>query len=105
MEMQGLTSKDIDVECSDDHLLELFYDLNDWELVARHLGLKDADINSIKYNFGLTIQLKRLYTLKKWKSNNVLTGTATYRVLLRSLLKCKYFELASKVSKLIKTSV
>ena len=48
------------------------------------------------------VELKRLYTLQKWRSKGIVTGTAvTYRVLIEALLKCECSNSAIAVCKLI----
>lgn len=103
MEKWELTSSDVDQECDDDYLLKFSLNLVNWELVGRHLELTDPDINSIKHNVTLDTVLKCYHALKKWRSKNLITGTATYRLLLRKLLEseCNH-ELALEVCRLLK---
>ena len=70
-------------------------------LVANHLGLSQADIESIKFGARDSMELMRLYTLQKWKDKGVLDETATYRVLLEALLLSGNEETALEVCKLL----
>ena len=97
----GLASTDIDQELDDDHILDIYPNLEKWERVSAHLGLRQADITAIKQAAVNDIELMRLYALRKWKSMSVLKGTDTFRVLLKALLKCGCTELALEVCKLI----
>lgn len=76
-----------------------------WELVAVHLGLKTADIEAIKHDATHNFELMRLYALKKWQSIGLLTGTATYRVLIEALLKCGGSESAMQLCELLKKNI
>ena len=96
-----LTSEDIDKEVSDDNILKIYQQLEKWEEVAFHLHLTSADIEAIKGDAIHDMNLKRLYTLQRWKRK--VTGTepgATYRVLIEALLNCDSRS-ADALSKLI----
>ena len=100
LERNGLTYDDIDQECSDDDILEIYQDLEKWEEVASHLRLKRTDIEDIKQE--ATANLRRLYTLQKWKSvGTIRDNSATYRVLIKALLKCGLADLAQTVCELL----
>lgn len=98
---QQLTSDEVDQECTDEFILKIYRDLEKWEQVSLHLGLKSVDIETINNDFQSS-DLKRHKALDMWKSINLFTGTATYRMLLRALLECGCRELALKVCELIK---
>ena len=98
----GLASTDVDQELDDDHILEIYPNLEKWERVSAHLGLKQPDITAIKQAAVNDIELMRLYALQKWKSMSVLKGTDTFRVLLKALLKCGCTEIALEVCELLK---
>ena len=100
----GLMYKDVNRECRDDHILEISQQLEQWELVATRLGLTLAEIGAIKYN-NRSIDMMRYNTLKKWKSKALLSGTATYRVLLQALLALSCNDLANQVCSLLKESL
>ncbi len=100
----GLTYKDGNRECRDDHILNISMQLEQWELVATWLGLTPAEIEAIKGN-NQTIEMMRYKTLKKWKFKALLSGTATYRVLLQALLDCGYNDQAKRVCSLLKESL
>lgn len=98
MERWELTNNDVDRECSDKFILKIDHELVNWELVSSHLGLKSADVADIKYDSSLSVELKRFNVLRKWRSNNLLTGTATGR---RALLEPRCNELAKIVCQLL----
>ncbi len=101
----GLTCTDGNKECKDDHILNISLQLEKWELVAAWLGLTAAEIEAIKYNNQCNIEMMRLNCLKKWKSKALLTGTATYRVLLQALLALSCNDQAKQVCSLLKESL
>ncbi len=76
-------------ECKDEHIFDISQQMENWVLVAARLGLTAAEIEVIKYD-NQSIQVKRLSTLRKWKSKALLSGTctATYQVLLQALVDC-----------------
>ncbi|XP_064382042.1 uncharacterized protein LOC135330979 isoform X2 [Halichondria panicea] len=95
----GIVGYEIDQECSDDQILDIYHDLEKWEQVACHLGLKATDIEEIEYKAMREVELMRLHTLKKWKRKD--PSNATYRVLLTALLKCGCANSAEQLCKLI----
>ena len=100
----GLTCTDGNKECKDDHILNISEQLEKCELVATRLGLTPAEIEAIEYN-NRTIEMMRYKTLKKWKCKALLSGTATYRVLLQALLDCGCNDQAKQVCSLLKESL
>ncbi|XP_064392770.1 uncharacterized protein LOC135340370 isoform X3 [Halichondria panicea] len=100
----GLTCTDGNKECKDDHILNISMQLEQWELVATWLGLTAAEREAIKGN-NQTIEMMRYNTLKKWKSKALLSGTATYRVLLQALLDCGCNDQAKRACSLLKKSL
>ncbi len=100
----GLTCTDGNKECKDDHILNISLKLEQWELVATRLGLTAAEREAIKGN-NQTIEMMRYKALKKWKSKNLLNGTATYRVLLQALLALSCNDQAKQVCSLLKESL
>ena len=101
----GLTCKDVDGECKDEHILNISLQLEKWELVATWLRLTAPEIEAIKYNNQCNIEMMRLNCLKKWKSKALLSGTATYRVLLQALLALSCNDQAKQVCSLLKVSL
>ena len=66
------------------------------------MGLTRADIKVIEGEAMREVELKRLYTLQNWKRKSKATETAaTYRVLIRALLKCECSSAAILLCKLI----
>ena len=102
LQKTGLASTDIDQELNDNHILDIYPNLEKWERVSAHLGLRQADITAIKQDAANDTELRRLYALRKWKSMSVLKGTDTFRELLKALLKCGCTELALEVCELLK---
>ncbi len=49
--------------------------------------------------------MMRYNTLKKWKSKALLSGAATYRILLQALLDCGCNDQAKRVCSLLKESL
>ena len=97
-----LSKDDIDKEVSNEHILEIYLQLENWRLVAVHLGLTQADIQTIFSQAVLEGEtLMRLYMLQEWKRKKILDGTATYRVLLKALIKCNCSESAIQVGTLL----
>ena len=96
-----LSDEDIDKEVSDDHILEIYPQLEKWKRVAAHLGLTQADVQAIESGARPDEELMRLYTLQEWKRKKRLDGTATYQVLLQVLTKCKCSESALQVCELL----
>ena len=99
----GLTDDDINREVEDEHINEIYRQLEKWELVAHHLGLTKPDIEAIRAKQGMGLQ--RLYTLQEWKNKGKVYGVATYRVLLKALHECGCSDIVVKVCKLLKTPV
>ena len=97
-----LTTADICKEVCDKHICDICDQMGEAILVATHLGLSKADIEAIKYRAGQDMKLMRLYILQEWKTEGLINGTATYQVLLEALLKCKSFNTAYEVCKLLK---
>ena len=75
--------------------------MENWKLVAKHLGLSRADIQAIQHKSMQDEQLMRLYTLEEWKNKNLIYGTATYRVLLEASLRSGCAETATQVCELL----
>ena len=97
-----LSNDDINKEVSDDHILEIYPQLENWRLVAVHLGLTQADVQAIVSQATLGGEtLMRVYMLQEWKKKKRLDGTATYQVLLKALIKCNCSESALQVCKLL----
>ena len=97
-----LSDEDIDKEVSDDHILEIYPQLENWRLVAIHLGLTQADVQAIVSQATLGGEtLMRVYMLQEWKKKKRLDGTATYQVLLKALIKCNCSESALQVCELL----
>ena len=99
-----LSDEDIDKEVSDEHIDEIYPQLEKWELVAHHLGLSGPDIEAIEHKAQRGVRLMRLYTLQEWKSKGTLDGTAVYRVLLEALLKSGSSNSAVQVCRLLQQS-
>ena len=90
--------KDIDKECSDEHILDIALILEKWELVARSVGLNSTDIETIKHS-STDLELQRMHFLERWKKK--FAFNATYRCLVEGLLKCNLTDLAVRVCSLL----
>ena len=97
----GLSSNDVDQKVSDEHILKIYAQMVHPILMANHLGLSQADIESIEFRARDNMEMVRLYILQKWKDKGVLDETATYRVLLEALLLSGNEKTALKVCKLL----
>ena len=93
----NLSNESINKEVSDDHILEIYLQLERWKQVAAHLGLTRADTRAVETEAGSDDKLMRLYMLQDWKEKKKLGGTATYQVLLEALIKCECSETATKI--------
>ena len=97
----NLTSDDIDKEVSDEHVLMCDFNVKyeNWDLVAAGLGLTLTDLKTIRYTptqLSMKPKLKRLCIIQTWRAKEK-HGTATYRVLLKALMKNKCEESAEEV--------
>ena len=98
----GVAPETLDKKCSDDHLRSISLFL-DWQTVAPHLGLSEADQEEIESD-GKKDSVKRLKTLMKWKAK--FAFKATYGRLIKVLLTTGRADHAEEVCKLLKgTSV
>ena len=105
LQKYGLTNDDVDQECSNEHILEISKNLVKWKLLSLHLRLNQADIETVENNAAHDIELMRLQALMKWKSVSVTRNfAATYRVLLKALLKCECSEKAQQLCELLKSN-
>ena len=55
--------------------------------MATHLGLTQADVQAIEGRARPDEELMRLYMLQEWRGKERLSGTATYQVLLKALIR------------------
>ena len=97
----GLTSNEIDQKVSDEHILEIYVQMVNPILVATHLGLSQADIESIQFKARDSMKMMRLYILLDWKEKGTLDETPTYRVLFKALLNSGNSKTALEVCKLL----
>ena len=97
----GLTTNDINKEVSEKHILEIYARMINPVLVANHLCLSKADIESIELRARDSMKLMRLYVLQDWKEMGSLDETATYGVLLEALLNSGNSKTALEISKLL----
>ena len=101
----SLTNVDIHMEVSDEHILEIYLQLENWEQVAPHLGLTNADIQAIEKGAKSDQKLMRMHMLQEWKQIKMLDGTATYEVLLKALIKCNCSKSAIQVCELLNKQI
>ena len=81
----------------DKHLREISLSLDTWERLARHLGIPNTDIRSIKSHGDEEEQRDRM--LECWKQR--CGSGATYEELVKVLLRLNRTDLAEKVTSLI----
>ena len=84
-----LSDDDFGKEVSDEHILEIYLQLENWEKVAVYLDLTLAEILAIQQKASESVRIMRLYMLQEWKSKKKADGTATYQVLLEALVDCE----------------
>ena len=103
LKQYNLTINDITKEVTDDHIKEIYSQMENWEQVANHLGLTRPDIQVIEGKAGRDVVKMRMYTLQDWKSKpeNRISGTVTYQVLLEALLSSSCITTAFKVCELL----
>lgn len=78
----------LDVICSDDHLLDIAKMLEYYTSYAKHLGIGDADLYSITTDRELTApHEKPLKMLRMWQRKNFYTVKGHYRHLLRGIIR------------------
>ena len=87
----------MDQPCNQEHLVQIAKDLTQWQVVAYHLGLKEAEVEEIDDMPG-SLPEKRIKMLLKWK--NKLEDVATYRRLSECLSSMRRNDLAQKVIEL-----
>ena len=97
----NLSNEQLDQEVSDEHILEIYSQLERWKRVAAHLGLTRADVEAIESGARPDEELMRLYMLQEWKRKKRLDSTVTYKVLLEALIKCSCSKSAIKVCELL----
>ena len=78
--------RNINRECSNEDILAFVEFCDPWKQVGLHLGLTEAQLSAIDVE-NLTVSLKRLGMLHKWKVR--FAFKATYRTLAEALLKCE----------------
>ena len=86
--------KDIDQPCLETDLVHLAKYCDPWELVGRHLGLKEHHLSDIREDHK-SAELRRLGVLQKWYQ--MLSFKATYRALASALIACNKVDQALKV--------
>ena len=101
----NLSDDDIKKEVSDDHILQIYPQLEKWKRVAAHLGLTRADIGAIESEARPDEELMRLYMLQKWKEKKTLDGTASYQVLLEALISCTCSKSAVQVGEMLSVHI
>ena len=101
LEQHDLTIDVISQEVSDDHIKEIYSQMENWEQVANHLSLTQPDIQAIEGRAEKDVVKMRMYTLQEWKKKNMISKEATYQVLLEALLKSSSNASAIKVCELL----
>ena len=94
----GISADELNKQCSDEHIASISLFLDNWHIIAPHLGLTETDREDVE-DVEKKTQEKRHKTLWKWKARN--SFKATYRVLVDVFLKLSRDDLAEKVCKLL----
>ena len=81
----GVTNKQLQLQCSDDHLEKIAPKIGNWTSYAFMLKLDEWQIQAVRVNQDLNYLHKIMEVLKMWKKNNV--QNATYLNLVRGCLK------------------
>ena len=96
----GVTDKQLDLACSDDHLKKLADEIEDYHQYGYALGLKGWQLTEINTDPSLTYVMKTQAVLKRWKEND--PYKATYLNLLKVVLDLSEGVLAVKLCELCK---
>ena len=94
----GISADELNKPCSDEHITRISLFLANWQTVAPHLGLTEADEEDVEEE-GKKTQDKRYKMLRRWKAKNLFK--ATYRVLVDVFLKLGRADIAEKVCRLM----
>ena len=86
--------KNINQPCLEKDLVHLAKYCDPWELVGRHLELKDHHLSDIREDHK-SAELRRLGVLQKWYQ--MLSFKATYRALVSALISCNKVDQALNV--------
>ena len=97
----GVTDKQLQLQCSDEHLEQIAYKIGNWTSYAFILKLEEWQVQSVKVNLELDYLHKIMEVLKMWKKNNV--HNATYLSLVRGCLKAGDGIVAGDVCQLAKS--
>ena len=96
----GVTDKQLDLVCSDDHLKKLADEIEDYHQYGYALSLKGWQLTEINTDPSLTFVMKTQAVLKRWKENDLYK--ATYLNLLKVVLDLSEGVLAVKLCELCK---
>ena len=94
----GVLLQDFDRECRDCDLNDFAELCDPWELIGRHLGLTQSQLNAIKEDYSHT-DMRRIKVLQKWRESSL---RPRYRNLIEAFLKCGMTEQALTVSQKVK---
>ena len=95
----GVAEADLDKEVDNDLLRKVYPLIDDWELLAHELQLEDSQINRIKYDSTLSMEMKGFDALKKWHRKN--SFLVKYYHLLETFIKLGNLKAAEKICKLL----
>ena len=96
----GVSVHSLSKKCSKEVLPDVAKLCVDWQLIANHLKLTEAEIAAIDGD-NRTVEEKRIAMLQKWKEK--LAFRATYGVLIEALLAAGKASSAVDVAKIIRT--
>ena len=95
----GLEIGIINNEVTDEHILQIYPQLENWKRLALHLGFTHPNVKAIENEAQLDEKLGRVYLLQKWKEKGKINGTATYQVLIKAMLDAECLDSAEKLCK------
>ena len=100
IEKYTLSQDLLDQEVSEEHLKEVSRIIEDPEIVGPELGLTPPEMTTVSSN-ARSKELQRAAMLTKWKQTHAFK--ATYKKLIKALLKCHRADHAQRVCELLKS--
>ena len=98
LEEVGITHKQLNKKCTNEHLHGIALFLKSWRTLAPQLGLSDSEVEAVERNSHGEEEKKQKF-LESWKAK--FAFKAKYRVLVRALLKIGRADQAEEVCRLL----
>ena len=98
---KGVSPERLNSKCSDEHLVTISRDVDDWQTQAPFFGLDVGDEKAIQRDCGEEVARRRAM-LFKWKQRKAFK--ATYRELVSTFIKAKRADLAQIVCDVLAAS-